>query len=141
MTHFGNLGWRVNIMTLGTIDGPVTARQIPYLIFVDPLYKTQNANPVYEFLWEIKEMCWWALGSDDDKGGGGKNDEGKVFSFCFSEQFAWSEVLLFRLFFQRMIYQKSPGGGFIDPGVGKQSTVFVKQEHVLFIPNIYSATF
>ena len=86
-------------------------------------------------------MCWWALGSDDDKGGGGKNDEGKVFSFCFSEQFAWSEVLLLRLFFQRMIYQKSPGGGFMNPGVGKQSTVFVKQEHVLFIPNIYSATF
>ena len=60
----------------------------------------------------------------------------KSLSFCFSKQFAWSEVLLFRLFFQRMIYQKSPGGGFMDSGVGKQSTVFVKREHVLFISTI-----
>ena len=60
-------------------------------------------------------------------------------SFCFSEQFAWSKVLLLRLFFQRMIYQRSPGGGFMDSGVGKQSTVFVKREHVLFISTIYFA--
>ena len=32
-----------------------------------------------------------------------------------------------------MIYQRSPGGGFMDSGVGKQSTVFVKREHVLFL--------
>ena len=58
-------------------------------------------------------------------------------SFCFSEQFAWSKVLLLRLFFQRMIYQRSPGGGFMDSGVGKQSTVFVKREHVLFLSFYY----
>ena len=52
MTHFGNLGWRVNIMTLVTIDGPMAARQIPYLVFGISVAQTQfldpNANPVYD---------------------------------------------------------------------------------------------